>query len=289
MRYASLDVIENHVKHLVENYGMNVLTIYDDQLLLNMSRAKDFFRRMAKYNLRIETPNGLTVVYIDEEMAQLMKQAGMDTIQLAIEHGTDHMLRNVINKPLRLDKVAPVVGYLHKNNLFVQGFFVIGLPGERPQDRTEATQFIKDVGLDWSGFSLASPIRGSELYRICLENKYIPAKLPIGDYEIGTYIIRAPGLDPATLPLESYRMNLDVNFINNRRMKLGEFDVAARCFEDVIGRYDNHAFAFYFLSKCYDHLPGEEQKAKESMAKFNEIISTDEDWMGHAKYFGLVQ
>ena len=84
MRYASLEVIEEHVKYLVDSYGMNVLTIYDDQLLLNYKRAKEFFRILAKYDLRVETPNGLTVAYIDEEMAALMKAAGMDTVQLAI-------------------------------------------------------------------------------------------------------------------------------------------------------------------------------------------------------------
>ena len=191
MRYAALEVIEDHIKYLVDSYAMNVLTIYDDQLLLNHKRAKEFFRILAKYNLRVETPNGLTAAYIDDEMAALMKAAGMDTVQLAIESGTEHMLRNVIKKPLRLNKVAPVVESLHRNGLFVQGFFVMGIPGEREQDRTETAQFIKDVGLDWGSFSLAAPIRGSELYDICVKNKYIPGNLKIGEYELGSYIIRA--------------------------------------------------------------------------------------------------
>ena len=46
-------------------------------------------RQLSKYDLRVETPNGLTVAYIDEEMAALMKAAGMDTVQLAIESGTE--------------------------------------------------------------------------------------------------------------------------------------------------------------------------------------------------------
>ena len=37
------------------------------------------------------------------------------------------MLRNVIKKPLRLSKVEPVIKSLHKNGLFVQGFFVMGI------------------------------------------------------------------------------------------------------------------------------------------------------------------
>ena len=287
MRYADLAVIEDHVKYLVDTYGMNVLTIYDDQLLLNHKRAKEFFRILSKYNLRVETPNGLTAAYIDDEMAALMKAAGMDTVQLAIESGTEHMLRNVIKKPLRLNKVAPVVELLHKNGLFVQGFFVMGIPGEREQDRIETTQFIKDVGLDWGSFSLASPIRGSELYDICVKNKYIPDNMKIGEYELGTYIIRAPGLDPESLPQISYRMNLDVNFVNNRRMRIGEFQVAARCFEDVIDRYRDHAFAHYFLARAYDKIGGNESKVAENMARYDAILASHADWRGHAEHFGL--
>ena len=287
MRYASLEVIEGHIKYLVDTYGMNVLTIYDDQLLLNHKRAKDFFRILSKYNLWVETPNGLTVAYIDEEMAALMKAAGMDTVQLAIESGTEHMLRNVIKKPLKLNKVAPVIESLHKNGLFVQGFFVMGIPGEREQDRVETAQFIKDVGLDWASFSLASPIRGTELYDICVKNKYIPTNMKIGEYELGTYIIRAPGLDPETLPTVSYRMNLDVNFVNNRRMRMGEYPVAARCFEDVIERYREHAFAHYFLAKAYEKIGGNEMKVAENMKAYNAIIAKNDTWKSHAVYFGL--
>ena len=287
MRYASLEVIEDHVKYLVDTYGMNVLTIYDDQLLLNHKRAKDFFRILAKYNLRVETPNGLTVAYIDEEMAALMKAAGMDTVQLAIESGTEYMLRNVIKKPLRLNKVAPVVESLHRNGLFVQGFFVMGIPGEREQDRIDTLQFIKDVGLDWASFSLASPIRGTELYDICIKNKYIPDNMKIGEYELGTYIIRAPGLDPESLPLISYRMNLDVNFVNNRRMRMADYRVAARCFEDVIERYREHAFAHYFLAKACDKIGGQEKKVAENMERYEAIIASDDSWRSHADYFGL--
>jgi anaerobic magnesium-protoporphyrin IX monomethyl ester cyclase len=288
MRYASLDVIEDHIKYLVDSYGMNVLTIYDDQLLLNHKRAKEFFRILAIYNLRVETPNGLTAAYIDDEMAALMKAAGMDTVQLAIESGTEHMLRNVIKKPLRLNKVAPVVELLHKHGLFVQGFFVMGIPGEREQDRIETTQFIKDVGLDWGSFSLASPIRGSELYDICVKNQYIPEKMGIGEYELGTYIIRAPGLDPETLPQKSYRMNLDVNFINNRRMRIGDYQVAARCFEDVIERYREHAFAHYFLAKAYEKIGGNDQKVQDNMRLYDAIIAKNDTWRSHADHFGLI-
>jgi tetratricopeptide (TPR) repeat protein len=141
--------------------------------------------------------------------------------------------------------------------------------------------------LDWASFSLASPIRGTELYDICVKNKYIPDNMKIGEYELGTYIIRAPGLDPESLPQISYRMNLNVNFVNNRRMRMGDYQVAARCFEDVIERYREHAFAHYFLAKAYEKIGGNEEKVTENLRLYKAIIAKNETWKSHADYFGL--
>jgi len=63
VRYSSVKRVIAHVKDLVENYGMNVLTIYDDQLLYDKKRAKELFRQLAQFNLRIDCPNGLTVAF----------------------------------------------------------------------------------------------------------------------------------------------------------------------------------------------------------------------------------
>ena len=92
MRYASVDKIIEHVGKLVDDYGMNILTFYDDQILFNKKRAKDLFRKLIPFNLRIECPNGLSVAFIDDELAGLMRKAGMDTVNLAIESGSPYVL-----------------------------------------------------------------------------------------------------------------------------------------------------------------------------------------------------
>ncbi len=287
MRYADVDVVIKHVKYLVENYGMNVLTLYDDQILLNRSRAKELFRRLAEFKIRVETPNGLSVAFIDEEMAMLMRGAGIDTVPLAIESGSSRMLHDVIHKPLRLDQVKPVVSYLRHNNIFVQGYFIVGLPGEREEDRDETVRFIKEVGLDWSGFNLATPLRGSELYRICKENGYIDSKYGIGDLGMHDYAIKAPGLDPEYIMRKRYLMNLDVNFVNNYRMKVADYKMARLCFEDVIARYENHAFAYYYLAKALQALNEDPQKVKQTLDRVYEIISKDNVWQEYFDYFRI--
>jgi radical SAM superfamily enzyme YgiQ (UPF0313 family) len=287
IRYASVDAIIAHVEHLVSKYGVNVLTIYDDQLLSNQNRAKEIFKRLAQFNLRIECPNGLSVAFIDDEMAALMKKAGMDTVALAIESGSAYMLREVIHKPLKLEMVKPVVQILRKYGFFIEGFFVIGIPGEKEAHRAETLNFIKDVELDWCGFSLATPLRGSELYDICIKNGYIRKDLKIGEIEDKKYIIKTPDLDPEDITKKTYLMNLDVNFVNNYRMKIGDYKVAANCFRDVIKRYTNHAFAYYYLVKAQESMNENPGLIKLNKNKFYEIIEKDSAWKEYAEYYNL--
>ncbi len=288
MRYASLDSIIDHVEFLTNEYGMNVLTLYDDQLLLNQQRAKELFRRLAQFKLRIEMPNGVTVVYIDDEMAHLMKEAGVDTIFLAIESGSDYVLREIIKKPLIVSKIRPTIEALQRNDIFVQAFFIIGFPGEREQDRQDSLAMIKSLGLDWSLFNFATPLRGSELHRICRENGWIDEKnLGIGDVDMSSYIIRAPGIDPEHITKQIYMMNLEVNFVENHRMQIGDYETAARCFQEVVDRHPDHPFAHYYLAKAYSMMNRRTDVVAQSSLRFNELVGEDKDWLSHVDTYGL--
>lgn len=289
MRYADVDAIIDHVRFLVNKYGMNVLTIYDDQLLMDMPRAKELFRRLAEFKLRLETPNGVTVVFIDDEMAFLMKRAGLDTLPLAIESGSEYVLRKIIKKPIRLDRVGPVIESLQKNQIFVQAYFVIGLPGERAEDRVETVRCIKEWGVDWSGFSMASPVRGSELFKVAKEKGYIPSDIKLGDIEGNKYIINAPdiGLVSEKITRDAYLMNLDVNFVNNRCMRIGSYRVAANCFEEVIERYGKHAFGYYYLAQAYKAIGENSALVSENMEIYHDLVRSDPEWRLYAREFNM--
>lgn len=292
MRYADVDSIVSHVKKLKDKYGMNVLTFYDDQLLLNVKRAKELFKKLSKLKIRCEAPNGVTLVYIDDEMASLMRDAGFDTLPLAIESGSDYMLNKVIKKPLVTRKIEPVVESLHKYDIFVQGYFVIGLPGEREIDRLETVKVIKDAGIDWSGFSLASPVRGSELFQKARENGWVKEEdLKLGNIQGNRYILNSGKIECTTEELieKSYFMNLDVNFVNNRSMSTGDYSTAIRCFKEVSERYPGHAFAHDYLAKCYSNTDSTKYKKEieDNIKIKNQILAEDEDkfWKRAYDYF----
>ena len=231
MRYASVDRVIAHVSKLKEQYDLNVLTIYDDQILMNRARAKELFSKLAPLKIRVEMPNGVTLSYIDEELAHLMKSAGVDTVFLAIEHGSKRVLKDIIRKPIAFSRIKPTVQLLQSAGIFTCAFFVIGLPGETRSERQETRDAIYDWGLDWAFFNYATPLRGSELFRVCKQNGWIEERyLPIGAIDMTEYVIRAPGMDKQEIKQAVFEMNLDLNFVNNRNLRVANLDLAFQSF-----------------------------------------------------------
>jgi anaerobic magnesium-protoporphyrin IX monomethyl ester cyclase len=285
MRYVSVDRAVEHVASLKDRYGLSVLTIYDDQILMNKPRAKEFFAGLAPLNIRVEMPNGVTLSYIDEEMAGLMKAAGVDTIFLAIEHGSKRVLKDIIRKPIAYNRIKPTIELLQAAGIYCQGFFVIGLPGETRAEREETRDAILDWGLDWASFNYATPLRGSELFHQCKANGWIDEKyLPIGAIDMTKYVIRAPGIDPAEIESFVFNANLDVNFVHNRNMRIGNFEVARRTFEELVERHPGQAFAHYFLARCDDLLAGD---GSASYRRYEQIVAESPVWREAAERFGL--
>jgi anaerobic magnesium-protoporphyrin IX monomethyl ester cyclase len=275
IRYASVTKVIHHIRELVEKYGMTILTFYDDQLLFDKDRAKLLFRELAQFKLRIDCPNGLSVAFIDDELAYLMRKAGMDTVKLAIESGSPYVLKELMHKPLRVEMVKPVVEILHKHGFWVNGYFVTGMPGETDAHRKETLNLIKDAGIDWAGFCPAIPFRDTILYNQCLEKGYIK-KIPLGESNTGDYTLNIPGTTSEYIAKQTYLMNLDVNFVNNRTVKIGEYEQGIRIFSQVLERYTDHAFAYYFIAKCATEL-------------FKQKTNKSNEWKEYAEYFGMTQ
>jgi anaerobic magnesium-protoporphyrin IX monomethyl ester cyclase len=285
MRYVSVDRAVEHIASLKDRYGLSVLTIYDDQILMNKPRAKELFAKLAPLNIRVEMPNGVTLSYIDEEMAALMKAAGVDTLFLAIEHGSKRVLKDIIRKPIAYSRIKPTIEFLQAAGIYCQGFFVIGLPGETRAEREETRDAVLDWGLDWASFSYATPLRGSELFRQCKANGWIDAKyLPLGAIDMRKYVIRAPGIDPAEIEGFVFNVNLDVNFVHNRNMRIGNFEVARRAFKELVERLPGQAFAHYFLARCDDLLAGD---GSASYRRYEQIVAEFPVWREAAERFGL--
>jgi radical SAM superfamily enzyme YgiQ (UPF0313 family) len=248
VRYASVDSIIKHIEKLIETYGMNVLTFYDDQILYDGQRALELFTRLKPYGLRIEMPNGVNVAGLNEPVIKAMREAGVDTIYLALESGSKEMLK-AMRKPVSLDKAREVMKLLRKYDFFVFCFLVIGLPEETDAHRQETINFIREIEPDLINPKPASPVYGSALRKQCIEAGYIK-DAPFGEYEMMTPVIKTPTNDPVDILKQAQMMMYRTNFIENYRMKIGDYAAAKHYFGYVAGKYPDEIFAHMYYAEA---------------------------------------
>lgn len=285
VRAMSVARVAAEVRRMKERWGMTVLLIEDDHFFFDKARAKQVLRELIDLGVRVEFPNGIAVYAIDEEVASLFQQAGVSTVALAVESGSDYVLHRIIKKPLKTSLVKGKVELLRKYGVQSHVFIVLGLPGEMDEHRLQTLDLLLDVGFDWVHVFCAVPILGSRLYDICVTNGYMDT----GDFldHVNTKsVIRAPGVDPEAVQAFAYEMNLLVNFVHNYNLKVGRFETAAKYFENVTGKYPDHALAHHALARAYEGL-GRWEEADRRRRRYRDIIERDAWWRERARKYGL--
>ena len=280
LRCYSAERVIADFKAYRSKYGYDQIVILDEQLLARRERVIKILGAIAEMGVVMSIPNGVNIALIDEEIADLFSRIHMDRYVFAIESGSPRVLKEIMNKPIQLDKAAKALKLLYSDRLETHSNFVIGMPGETEEDRRETIDFIKDNHIDWSIFFTALPLRGSKLYQDCLKNNYIVID------DNGLERIKTEDIDPDEMDEKAYLYNLECNFVSNFAMRMGAYEKAKKRFDFVRTKYPHHAFAHYYYAKCCEAL-GEQEERDKAMKIYFEQVKASEMWAGYAARFGL--
>ena len=164
-RPRSPENILEEIEKLVHEYKIQEIHFEDDNLTLSKDRFMKICDLIIKRNLDISwtTPNGVAVNTIDLELLEKMKKSGCYQLSLGIESGDPKVLKNIIHKPLSLQRVIKVIKWSKKIGMWTHGYFVIGFPGEASESIRRTINFAKETDLDSASFFIATPYPGTPL------------------------------------------------------------------------------------------------------------------------------
>jgi radical SAM superfamily enzyme YgiQ (UPF0313 family) len=147
----------------------------DDNFTLNRKHSIEICNEIVKRNLRIqiETPNGISVNSLNEEVLDAFVEAGLIRISLAIESGSEY-IRSAMKKHLKQDKIYEVVNLTKKyKDLYTRAFFIMGMPEETKETLDETYQMIIDIDVDKPIVSNLLPFPGTELFEQCVRDNLL--------------------------------------------------------------------------------------------------------------------
>ncbi len=171
VRMRSADSLLREVKYLL-GLGVENIMFQADTFTANKKMVKELCRKIIKEKLEFKWACNTHIATINQEMVDLMKQAGCWMIAPGIESCSNKVLKN-IRKQITVKQIYEVVEMIHKAGIEVWGYFVYGLPGDTKDTLEENTRCALELPLDMANFAVAAPYPGTPFYRQAVENNWL--------------------------------------------------------------------------------------------------------------------
>ncbi len=131
----------------LESLGhVHSLVFTDDTFNVPPERFKDICRTLARHQLRWYS--FFRPQFCDAETAELMRAAGCQAVFLGIESADNDMLRRM-GKPGSIDKVRRGIEHLQKQGILLHANFIVGFPGDVPENAPKIVDFLDQTGIDF--------------------------------------------------------------------------------------------------------------------------------------------
>lgn len=237
--YRDIETVLDEIGWYIDEYGIGHFGIIDEMLLLNKKRAMRLFQGIIdrKYDI-VWKLNDASVWHLHEDVLELMKMSGCVRTGISAESGSQRVLDEVMNKPLKLDLVPSVIRKCKDLCIDIVSNFVIGMPGETWDEILATVDFANRMDFDLVVFNIAQPFPGTAMSKTCLEKGYLPRDFDFRDekqFGNSTGFIETNEFKPNDLMnIRTYAWDF-INFKSHEKKVR-----AARCLNIPLSEIDEH-------------------------------------------------
>jgi len=181
VRYRSLDNVIEEIKYVKDQYRTRQFAIKDDSFTVNRKRTMEFCRMLISERLDINWDCTTRVNLIDDELLDIMQEAGCNVIKVGIETGSERIMKEV-NKGITLKQAKKAADMLNKHGMFWSAYFMYGLPTETKEDMLKTLEFMKEFNPPYAGLGLYAPMPNTQLWDRGLQVGLINSDIDINHF-----------------------------------------------------------------------------------------------------------
>lgn len=185
IRARNADQVVEELTLLKDRYGVKSVIFDDDNLISSKRYFKDLLSRMIDARLGIKFTVGAFALFsLDDEMLDLLAEAGCVGMNIAIESGSQRVLDEIVRKPIKLQTVPEWIRKIKAKGIFIASNFMLGFPGETWDEIRQTVHFAETCGAEYVKFFMATPLPGTALWEMAEKQGVLKiSKKPQGKYE----------------------------------------------------------------------------------------------------------
>ena len=159
-----LDEMERAVTH----HRAREVVFFDETFTMKRQRVLDVCEGILGRDLGVRWNIRTRIDRLDDELLEALHAAGCVGIHVGVESGVPRV-QKLMNKNLKLDRLASALEGAQRLGLETRGYFMIGFPGETREEIEETIRVARDLPLDWASFTITQPAPGTDIYQTALE------------------------------------------------------------------------------------------------------------------------
>ncbi|HPG31171.1 MAG TPA: radical SAM protein, partial [bacterium] len=171
-RKKSVDRLINEILYFKEKYKIEFVYLADETFLLDNNWLKEFSE---KYKNKVDLPFSFMTraETATEEKMELAAAAGAKYVSIGIESGSEEFRRKYLNRKMTNEQIINAFRSAKKYGIETNSFNMIGFPYETEEDIFKTIKLNKIIQPDNIQCTIFYPFKGTELYKLCLENNFI--------------------------------------------------------------------------------------------------------------------
>lgn len=183
-KYTRERKVENFIRELknkIKEYDLQYLYLVAENFLqMSDARFNEFVTLYKDIHLPFWIETRPETVNLDR--ISKLKEVGCEGISIGVEHGNDSFRREVLNRYVTNEKIIKAFDIAKKSNIRVCANNIIGFPKETRELIFDTIELNRELKADNLITNIFSPYRGTKLWQMCVDLKYIADKAFAGDY-----------------------------------------------------------------------------------------------------------
>ena len=171
---ASANITKKESLKITDN---TLVYFVDDVFTVHKKRVKKLLKMMIKQNLGMKWKCEARADHLDDEICELMAEAGCERVKIGFESGSDRILKQV-QKLETKEEMLIGAEMLKKAGVPFSAYFMVGFPGETDDDVRQTIDFAKKIEADYYSLSVLAPYYGTELYKQLIKSGHALDKQP---------------------------------------------------------------------------------------------------------------
>lgn len=162
-RRRPAEVVAAEMRMLKDTYSPDSIWFVDDVFSVSHKWIKEFHKAVTKQNAIIPFECITRAERLNDEILELLKQAGCFRIWIGAESGSQKII-DAMDRRVDVDVVKSAIQKTNALGIETGTFIMVGYPGEKEQDINETITYLKAANPTHFTITVAYPIKGTSLY-----------------------------------------------------------------------------------------------------------------------------